>query len=209
MRTDTLNYSVNDVPLFADQLESFRTQWAVIALNAYSIDEDLMSLSMYSASIPVFTRNLLNLSTFLTKAQTYSESKKCDEKNFTSARLFVDMLPLARQIQIASDVVKAAAGRLAGVELPKYEDNETTFAELQERIAKTIKFLESITAAQINGTEEKEITIQAGTNEFKFNGEQYLLGWALPNMYFHVTTAYNILRHNGLELGKSDFLALS
>ncbi len=168
-----------------------------------------MSLSMYSASIPVFTRNLRNLSTFLTKAQAYSELKKCDEKNFTSARLFFDMLPLARQIQIASDVVKGAAARLAGVEMPKYEDTETTFTELQERITKTITFLSSFTAAQIDGTEEKEITIQAGTNEFKFTGEQYLLGWALPNMYFHVTTAYNIMRHNGVELGKADFLAFT
>lgn len=209
MGAATLDHDGNDVPFFTDQLESAGTERAHITPTAYSIDEDLMSLSMYSASIPVFTRNLRNLSTFLTKAQAYSELKKCDENNFTSARLFLDMLPLARQVQIASDVAKGAAARLAGVETPKYEDNEITFAELQERIAKTVTFLESITAAQIDGTDEKEITIQAGTKEFKFNGEQYLLGWALPNLFFHVTTAYNIMRHNGVELGKGDFLAFT
>ncbi len=165
-----------------------------------------MSLSMYSSSIPVCIRYLRNLSALLTKAQAYAVLKKVDEKVLTSARLFPDMLPLSRQIQIASDVSKAAAARLGGIEMPKFEDTETTFAELQERIAKTIAFLETVQAAQIDGTEEKEITIQAGPRELKFKGQDYLFSWALPNLFFHVTTAYNIMRHNGVEIGKADYL---
>lgn len=165
-----------------------------------------MSLTMYSCSIPVFVRSLTNLSAILEKAAKYSAEKTIDESVLVTARLYPNMFALARQVQIACDVVKGAGARLSGVEAPKYEDNEATFDELQTRIQNTIAFLQSLPEAKINGTEEKQIVMQAGPNEFKFKGLDYLNFWALPNLYFHVTTTYNILRHNGLDIGKMDFL---
>lgn len=165
-----------------------------------------MSLTMYSSSIPVFVRSLRNLSAILQKAADYSAEKKIEEAVLVSARLYPNMFALARQVQIACDVVKGAGARLSGVEAPKYEDNEATFDELQTRIKNTITFLQSLPEAKINGTEEKQIVMQAGPNEYKFKGLDYLNTWALPNLYFHVTTTYNILRHNGLDIGKMDFL---
>jgi hypothetical protein len=123
-----------------------------------------------------------------------------------SARLFPDMYPLTRQVQIATDMSKGAAARLAGLEIPKYEDNEKTFDELQSRLAKTIAFIDTVKPSQMNGSESREIIITIRNVDLKFNGQDYLLKWVNPNVYFHVTTAYNILRHNGVELGKSDFL---
>ena len=123
-----------------------------------------------------------------------------------NARLFPDMYPLTRQVQIATDMSKGAAARLAGLEIPKYEDNETTFAELQARIAKTIAFLDTIKPAQLEGSEARAVVISVRKIDLKFTGQDYLLKWVNPNVYFHVTTAYNILRHNGVELGKQDFL---
>ena len=165
-----------------------------------------MSLSMYSSSVPVFLHYLKNLGTILQKGADYAADKKIDEKVLTGGRLFPDMFPLTRQVQIACDVAKGCGARLAGVEVPKYEDTEVTFAELQARIEKTINFLKSLPEASINGTEQKHIKLQAGQRELEFVGEHFLRNWALPNVYFHITTAYNILRHNGVPVGKMDFL---
>ncbi len=163
-------------------------------------------LSMYDAAIPPLKRTLSNLSAILKKGEDYADAKKVEHAVLLNARLFPDMYPLTRQVQIATDMSKGAAARLAGVEIPKYEDNETSFAELQDRIAKTIAFIETIKPAQLEGAETRDITIAVRKIELKFTGLAYLLKWVLPNVYFHVTTAYNILRHNGVELGKTDFL---
>ena len=163
-------------------------------------------LSMYQASAPRFVHVLNNLSAMLDKAQAHVDAKKIDPAALTTFRLFPDMFPLSRQIQVACDVSKGVVARLAGVEVPKHEDTEQTFDELKARIAKTIAFIESIKPGQIDGAEEKDITVKLGKQEFRFKGMQYLLNWAHPNFYFHATTAYNILRHNGVELGKKDFV---
>jgi hypothetical protein len=164
-----------------------------------------MALSMYQASTPVFVRMLGNLSVILGKAAAYAETKKIDPSVFINARLAPDMLPLSFQVQIACDSAKGCAARLAGIEIPSHPDTETTFAELQARISKTIDFLQSVSAAQIDGSEERTITLKL-RQEMQFQGQAYLLGFALPNFYFHITTAYAILRHNGLDIGKADFL---
>ena len=165
-----------------------------------------MALTMYQASIPQLTRMLNNLANILQKAEAFAKAKNIDEGVLVNARLAPDMFPLSKQVQIACDQVKNGMARLAGIELPKFDDNETTFAQLQERITKTIAFANSITPAQVDGTEAKEIKFSIKEWNFEFLGEQYLLTWIIPNFYFHVTTAYDILRHNGLEIGKSDFL---
>jgi hypothetical protein len=165
-----------------------------------------MSLSMYQASVPTFIRALNNLSAILAKAATYAETKKIDPSVLVNARLAPDMFPLSRQVQIATDVAKGCAARLANVEVPSFADNETSFAQLQERIAKTIQFLQTIKAQQIDGTEERSIQLKVGGNELNFKGQDYLLHFAVPNVYFHVTATYAILRHNGLDIGKKDFL---
>jgi len=161
---------------------------------------------MYQASAPRFVNILKNLSAILDKAQAHAEAKKIDPTVFTSARLYPDMLAMARQVQIATDTAKAAMARLAGVEIPKYEDTEQTFAELKARVAKTIEYINTFKPAQIEGTDEKEVVIKLGGNDTKLTGMQYLLGHAHPNFYFHVTTAYDILRHNGVEIGKRDYI---
>jgi hypothetical protein len=161
---------------------------------------------MYESTIPVLIRNLNNLSAFLVKAASHASEKSFDASVLPNARLFPNMLPLTSQIQIACDVSKGAAARLSGIEAPSYEDNEATFDELQVRISKTVTFLESVAADKFDGSEEKEITLKAGPTEFKFTGKAYLQNFVLPNVYFHSTTAFNILRHNGVEIGKMDFL---
>lgn len=165
-----------------------------------------MSLSMYHASVPGFLRMLGNLSAILHKAEAYAAERKIEPGVLVNARLAPDMLPLVRQVQIATDGVKGCGARLAGIEIPSYADTESTFAELQERIAKTQAFLQGIDAAQFEGCEGKEITLKFPGVEMKFAGRDYLLGFVLPNFYFHVTTAYAILRHNGLQIGKMDYL---
>jgi len=165
-----------------------------------------MSISMYQASAPRFANTLNNLSAILAKAKIHAEAKKIDEQVLTSSRLFPDMFALARQVQIACDTAKGAVARLAGVEIPKHEDSEKTFDELRERIARTLAFIASVKAAQIDGTEDKEIVLKLQGKDVPTKGMTYLLGRAWPNFYFHVTTAYNILRHNGVELGKGDFI---
>jgi hypothetical protein len=165
-----------------------------------------MSLSMHQASAPRFVNILTNLSAILDKAQAHVDAKKIEPTSLTTFRLFPDMLPMTRQVQIACDTAKGAVARLAGVDIPKHEDTEQTIADLKARIAKTIAFIESIKPTQIDGSDEKSITLKIGPNERTFTGTQYLLSFAMPNFYFHVTTAYNILRHNGVEIGKRDYL---
>ena len=165
-----------------------------------------MTISMYQASAPRFANTLKNLSTILDKAQTHADAKKIDTKVYTAARLYPDMFPMARQVQSACDTAKGAVARLAGVEIPVHEDTEQTFEELKARIAKTIAFINTVKPAQIDGSEEREVVLKMRSGEVKFKGMQYLLGHALPNFYFHVTTAYDILRHNGVEVGKRDYI---
>ena len=161
---------------------------------------------MYQASTPRFVNTLKNLSAILDKAQAHAEAKKIDPAVLTNLRLYPDMLPMKRQVQIACDSAKGAVARLAGVEVPKHEDTEETFAELKARIAKTVDFIQSIKPAQIDGSEENNIHLKLGSREVDWKGMQYLLGHALPNFYFHVVTAYDILRHNGVEVGKRDYI---
>jgi hypothetical protein len=165
-----------------------------------------MTISMHQASAPRFANILRNLSAILDKAQAHCEAKKIDPAALLQARLFPDMFAFTRQVQIACDSAKGAVARLAGVEIPKHEDTEQTFAELKARIAKTIDFVQSVGAAKVDGSEGREIVLKMRSGDVKFNGMQYLLGHAFPNFYFHVTTAYNILRHNGVELGKRDYI---
>jgi uncharacterized protein len=165
-------------------------------------------LSMYDATISPIKRALNNLSHILKKGEEYADAKSIEHAVLLNARLFPDMYPLIRQVYIATDMSKGAAARLAGLEVPKYDDTETTFAELQARIAKTLTFIDTIKPEQLVGSETRDITITVRKTDLHFTGQDYLLKWVMPNVYFHVTTAYNILRHNGCELGKSDFLRL-
>lgn len=165
-----------------------------------------MSLSMYQASIPVFTRQLNNLSTILGIAAAHAEDKKIEQSVFLNARLAPDMFPLSRQVQIACDGAKAGAALLAEVEAPSHADDEASFAELQARIAKTLSFLQGLSAAQIDGSEARTVTLKRRDKETHFQGQAFLLDHVLPNFYFHLTTAYAILRHNGVSIGKRDFL---
>lgn len=165
-----------------------------------------MPLSMYQASAPCFVRMLKNLSVILDKAEAHADAKKIEHTVLTGDRLFPDMFALARQVQIATDSAKGAMARLAGAEIPKFEDTEQTFGDLKTRIAKTIAYVETFKPAQIDGTEDKDIVIKAGGKEMKFKGTDFLLGFAYPNFYFHITTTYNLLRHRGVEIGKWDFL---
>jgi hypothetical protein len=165
-----------------------------------------MTISMYQASAPRLINSMRNLSAILDKTQAYIDAKKIDPAALLQFRLFPDMLNLTRQIQIASDTAKGVVARLAGVDIPTYEDNETSVAELQARIAKTISFIEGFTPAQIDGTEDKAIVTKRGDKETHYTGIQFLLGHAIPNVYFHVSIAFAILRHNGVEIGKRDYL---
>lgn len=165
-----------------------------------------MSISMYQASVPPLVRSLTNLGTILQKAAAHAEAKKIDPSVLINSRLYPDMFPLSRQVQIATDNAKGAASRLAGMEPPKFEDNEFSFPELVARIDKTIAFLQTFKPQQIDGSEDKTITLPMRDRTLTFKGMPYLLDYVLPNVYFHITTAYGILRHNGVEIGKQDFL---
>jgi uncharacterized protein len=171
-----------------------------------SIEEHKMTLSMYQASAPVFLRGLSNLSAILEKAAAQAAERKIDEAVFLQARLAPDMFPLVRQVQIASDHAKGAAARLAGLEVPKFEDVEKSFEELQQRVARTRQFVESVDKSKIEGSEGREISLPGRDRTLTFNGQSYLFNFALPNFFFHATTAYDILRHNGIQIGKRDFL---
>ena len=168
-----------------------------------------MTISMYQASVPVFIRMLRNLKALLEKGAAHAEAKKFDASVLVTARLAPDMFALARQIQIAADNAKGCASRLAGVDIPKFEDNETTLPELIARIDKTISFLKTLKPEQIDGSEDKAIVLKTPRGDLNFTGLNYLLHFALPNVYFHITTAYNILRHNGVEIGKMDYIGQS
>jgi len=161
---------------------------------------------MYDVSIPIFTLSLTNLSAILDKAASHEQSKKVDPKVIPQVRLIVDMLPLSAQIQIACDTAKGAAARLAGVEVPKHEDTEATLAELKARVAKTLDFIKTIKSEQLQGAESREIVLKFPQTTLKFTGINYLTNFVLPNFFFHVTTAYALLRKNGVDLGKRDFL---
>ena len=166
-----------------------------------------MTISMYSASVPVFKQILTGLSNVLTIAENHATEKKIDANALLQARLFPDMFALTRQVQIAADFAKSVTSRLAGIEVPAYEDNEQTFAELQARIAKTIAFIDGLNAEQIDGSDTLEVVLRPGTpKEKKLTGQAYLLQYGLPQFFFHVTTSYDILRHNGVEIGKRDFM---
>jgi hypothetical protein len=168
-----------------------------------------LNISMYQASVPVFIRVLNNLGAILEKAAAHAEARKIDPAVLISSRLYPDMFPLVRQVQIASDGAKGGAARLAGVEAPAYEDNETTFPELVARVRKTAAYLETLKPEQFEASEDRTVSWQTRTSTKTMQGMPYLLNHVFPNLYFHATTAYDILRHNGVELGKQDFLGKS
>jgi hypothetical protein len=161
---------------------------------------------MYQASAPRFANTLRNLSAILDKAQAHCEAKKIEPAVMGGMRLIADMFPLSRQVQVACDTAKGAVARLAGVEIPKHEDTEQTPAELKQRIAKTIDFILSLKPEKLEGSDEKDVVLRLGGKDTTFKGMQYLFGHAYPNFYFHVITAYNILRENGVDVGKRDFI---
>ena len=163
-------------------------------------------MSLYEFSIPALAHGLTNLSALLDKAAAHAEVKKIDAKVLTDLRIIADMFPLKRQVQIACDTAKGAAARLAGVDIPKHEDTETTTAELKERIGKTLAFIQSVKREQVDAGAGREIVLQFPRVTLKFSGRDYLTKFVLPNFYFHVTTAYAILRKNGVDIGKNDFL---
>jgi hypothetical protein len=165
-----------------------------------------MTLSMYQASVPVFARGLSGLKTILSKGAAHAAAKKIDESVFINARLYPDMLPFARQVHIATDFARGTVARLSGSEPPKWEDNETTFAELIARVERTIEAVNSFNAAQVDGSEARPVTRQVRGEPKTFTGLNYLLQYSMPNFYFHMTTAYAILRSNGVEVGKGDFI---
>jgi hypothetical protein len=164
---------------------------------------------MHATSVPVFKQMLNSLDAILSKAEEHADAKKIDPSVFLQARLSPDMFPLLRQVQIAADFAKGVSARLAGVDVPEYEDSEVNFADLHARLAKTLAFIDGLNAAQFDGSETKEIVLRPGTpKEKKLSGQAYLLSYGLPQFFFHVTTAYAILRHNGVELGKRDYMGV-
>lgn len=166
-----------------------------------------MIISMYQASVPVFVRMLKNLDLILDKGESHAKARKITPTVLPGLRLIADMFPLSKQVQIATDHAKGAVARLAGIEVPKFEDTEQTMEDLRARIARTIAFVESFKPEQIDGTEERDIAFTLGGHDLQFKGLDYLVGFALPNFYFHMVTTYNILRENGVDVGKRDFLA--
>jgi uncharacterized protein len=167
-----------------------------------------MSLSMYDASVPVLVRGLGNLSSLLEKGLASAEARNIDPAVLVAARLAPDMHPLSRQVQIASDSAKGAASRLTGVDNPSWPDTETTFAELQARIKQSIDYLQTFKPEQFEGADTKSVTLPSPGGDMKFTGQEFLLGFVLPNFFFHVTTAHAILRHNGVPIGKMDYLGV-
>jgi hypothetical protein len=166
-----------------------------------------MTLSMHAASVPVFRQMLGSLDNLLAKAESHAAERKIDASALLQARLFPDMFALLKQVQIACDFAKGVSGRLAGVELPVFDDSEQTFAELRALVAKTVAFVDGLDAARFDGSEDREIVLRPGTpKERRFVGQAYLLNYGLPQFFFHVTTAYALLRHNGVELGKKDYM---
>jgi hypothetical protein len=179
---------------------------SIAALRNRIQGDSLMSISMHSASVPVFARMLGNMLSWLDKAEAHATTRNFDTSVLLAARLAPDMLPFTKQVQIASDAAKFGVARLAGVEAPKFEDNEASFDELRARIKKTIDYVQSLPAAQIDGSEDKDITVPRRDGAIVVKGEPYLKHFVLPNFFFHVTTTYALLRHNGVDLGKMDYL---
>lgn len=165
-----------------------------------------MSDHLYDVAVPVFIRALTNLAAILKKGEAHAEARKFDAANLLASRLAPDMHPLTRQIQMASDAAKGAGARLSGGEVPSFPDTETTYPELHARIEKTIAYLKGLDRTAFDGAADREVVLKFPNGEMRFTGLQFLTGFALPNFFFHVTTAYNILRHNGVALGKMDFL---
>jgi len=165
-----------------------------------------MSLNLYDITVPPLERGLTNLSALIDKATAHAAARKFDPGVLVQTRLYPDMLPFPRQVQFACDSAKGAAARLAGIEVPRHEDTETTFAELKQRIAKTLDFIGSVRPQQFAGAEERTIELKFPNATLRFSGRSYVTDFVLPNFYFHVTIAYALLRHNGVEIGKQDFL---
>jgi uncharacterized protein len=165
-----------------------------------------MKISMYSASVGTYSRILTSLDTILDKAVAWADERKIDHAALLQARLAPDMFTLVKQVQIASDMIKGTVARLAAIEPPKYEDNEQSFADLKARIAKTRTFIQSVTEAQLEGSEQRDILLPMRTRTMEFKGLSYLQDFGTPNAYFHYTMVYALLRHNGLAIGKADFL---
>jgi uncharacterized protein len=165
-----------------------------------------MSITMYSASVPIFITMLKNLSVWLDKAETHAQVKKFEPGVYLGTRLALDMLPFTTQVQIACDTAKYAMARLGGVDAPKFDDTEASLADLRERVHATIEFIKSVPTEKIDGSEDKDVTIPRRTGPITMKGEPYLKHYVLPNFFFHVTTAYALLRHNGVDLGKMDYL---
>ena len=187
-------------------MDGHRNVLAEPLLECASQLEEAMPLSMYQASVPLLIKMLNSLKAIVQKASAHAQAKKIDESALLNARLFPDMFALTRQIQVACDAARSAGARLAGVEPPSYEENEQSFAELVSRIDRSVDYLRTLTPKQIDGSETREIVRPVRGEPKKFTGESYLLQLALPNFFFHVTTAYAILRHNGIEVGKNDFI---
>lgn len=165
-----------------------------------------MTISMYQASVPVFRRRLGALGAILDKTAAHCVEHKIDQSALLHARLFPDMFDFARQVQVAADFAKGGAARLAGLEPPKYDDNESSLAELKARVDRTVAYLDTFTAAQLDGSEQRQISYMLGRFPIDMQGMPYLLDFVLPNFYFHYTTAYDLLRHNGVPLGKRDYI---
>jgi hypothetical protein len=165
-----------------------------------------MSFSMYAASVPVFTQILNSLAAIIDKAETHANEKNIDPSALLQARLYPDMFPFLRQIQVATDFAKGCSARLAGVEVPRYEDAETSFAELRERIARTVAFINDLPRDAIEASAQRDIVTGSGAKVREFKGQDYLVHYAMAHFYFHATTAYALLRHNGVEVGKKDFI---
>lgn len=165
-----------------------------------------MTITMYQASVPVFIRTLTTLNAILSKAAAHAQAKKIDDSVLLNARLFPDMLPFTKQVHLATDFARGTAARLASLEIPVFEDNEKTFAELMARVERTLDYLRTFKPEQIDGSETREIVRPLGGQPKKFTGINYLLQFALPNFYFHATTTYALLRHSGIEVGKMDFI---
>ena len=168
-----------------------------------------MKISVHAMSVDVFARALGNLSVFLEKGQAYAAQRKFEPAVLLTSRLAPDMFPLTRQVQIACDLAKNSVARLAGEEPPRFPDTETSFEELHARIARTIDYLKSIAASALEGAETRDIKVPSRGQTLEFEGLEFLQHWAIPNVFFHVTAAYAILRHNGVELGKRDFLGMA
>ncbi len=165
-----------------------------------------MSLSMHTITVPVFVRTFNAMNLWFDKAQAHADSRKFDSANYLGLRLAPDMLPFTKQVQIATDMAKGCVARLAGLEVPKWDDNETTLDDLRARVNRLVDYARSVPAEQIDGSEGREIVLAMRTGEMRMNGQDYALGFVLPNVYFHATTTYALLRHAGVELGKRDFL---